>query len=136
MAYFGRFPHSKGNVGTVLISSWNWNYNIYLDIQAISTLLWVLLVLDVWFLLLIHFSIIQQLSWKVTFSGTLKPTPPTVFYLQASDWVHSEEKIGAYNQLSLNNYKLVKTNLQIFKVVNFAKKPRVFQKNFRKFVIH
>ena len=36
-----------GNGGTILISSWNCNFSIYLDIQAISTLLCLLLVLDV-----------------------------------------------------------------------------------------
>ena len=36
----------------------------------------------------------------MTFSGTQKNTPPTVFNLQASDWVHCEEEIGAYYQLS------------------------------------
>ena len=37
---------------------------------------------------------------KVTFSGTQKPSPPTVFNLQASDWVHCEEETDAYHQLS------------------------------------
>ena len=36
---------------------------------------------------------------KVIFSGTQKPTPPTVFNLQASDGVHCEEETGAYYQL-------------------------------------
>ena len=43
-----------GNGGTVLISSWKCNYSIYLDIQvyyldiqAISTLLFLLMLLDV-----------------------------------------------------------------------------------------
>ena len=58
-----------GNVGTVLTSSWKCNFSIYLDIQATITLLCLLLVLYVWFLLFIHFSILQPLSWKVMFSG-------------------------------------------------------------------
>ena len=39
---------------TVLISSWKCNYRIYLDIQAISTLLCLLLVLDVQLLIFIY----------------------------------------------------------------------------------
>ena len=58
-----------------------------------------------WFLLFIECSTLQQLSWKVTFSSTQKPTPPTVFNLQASNWVHCEEETGAYYQLSLLTYK-------------------------------
>ena len=49
----------------------------------------------------------EPFSWKVTFPVTSKPTPPTVFNLQASDWVHCEEETGAYTQLSRNTYKLV-----------------------------
>ena len=44
------------------------------------------------FFLFINFSILQPLSWKVTFSSTQKPTPPIVFNLQASDWVHCGEE--------------------------------------------
>ena len=39
-------------------------------------------------------------SPKVMFPVASKPTPPTVFNLQASDWVHCEEETGAYYQLS------------------------------------
>ena len=39
-------------------------------------------------------------SCKVTFLVTQKPTPPTVFNLKASDWVHCEEETGVYYQLS------------------------------------
>ena len=47
-------------------------------------------------------------SPEVTFSGTQKPTPPTVFNLQASDWVHCEEETGAHTGESLwQNYKFV-----------------------------
>ena len=68
---------SRGNEGAVLISSWTCNYSLYLDIQVyyldiyvISTLYAFYWFLMCWFLLLIHFSIIELLSWKVTFSGT------------------------------------------------------------------
>ena len=44
--------------------------------------------------------------WKVRFPVTQKPTPPTVFNLQASDWIHCEEETGAYYQLCQFNYKL------------------------------
>ena len=44
---------------------------------------------------------------KVTFSGTQKPTPPTVYNLQASDSVDYEEETGAYYQLSQFTNKLV-----------------------------
>ena len=40
-------------------------------------------------------------SRKVTFPITQKPTPSRVLNLQASDWVHCEDEIGAYYQLSL-----------------------------------
>ena len=52
------------------------------------------------------------------FPVTSKPTPLTVFNLQALDWVHCEEETGAY--LSRHTYKLVNKNSQIFKVVYFA----------------
>ena len=61
------------------------------------------------------------------FSGTQKPTPPTVFNLQASDWVHREEETGVYYQLSWFTYKLAIFVL-IFKVVYFAKKIRTCKK--------
>ena len=63
----------------------------------------------------------------MTFSGTQKLTPPSVFNLQASDWVHCEEETGAhaeYPDEPLNLYSF----LQIFKFVYFAKKIRTFQK--------
>ena len=49
----------------------------------------------------------KLLSWKVTFPVTSKPTPLTVFNLQALDWVHCEKETGAYTKLSQNTYKLV-----------------------------
>ena len=36
-----------------------------------------------------------------------KATPPTVFNLQASDWVHSEEETGAHTQFTRQTYKMV-----------------------------
>ena len=63
------------------------------------------------------------------FLVTSKPTPPTVFNLQAFDWVHFEEKTDAYSKLSLNIFKFDNCFLfLIFKVVYFAKKIGTFQK--------
>ena len=105
---------ARGNRGTVLISSLKCNFSIYLDIQvyyfdiqAITTLLAVYWFFMCLFLLLIHFSILQRLSGKVTFYGTQKPTPPTVLNLQPSDWVHYEEERSVYYHLSRFSYKLV-----------------------------
>ena len=91
-----------GNGGTFLIFYWKCNYSIYLDIQvyyfyiqAISTLLCLLLVLYVLFPSIHSFFYIT----KVTFSSTQKPTSPIVFNLQASDWVHCEEEMGTYYQI-------------------------------------
>ena len=81
-----------------------------------------------WFLLLIHFSILQLLYRKVTFSTTQKSTPPTVFNLQALDWVHCEEETGVHYEISRHTYKLVFCFLQTSKVIYFAKKTRSFQK--------
>ena len=123
---------SWGNGGTVQIASWKCNFGIYLDIQvyyldiqAITTLHAFYWLFMCWFLLFIHFSTLQPLSWKVTFSGTQKLTPPTVFNLQASDWVHCEKETGAYYQLSRLTYKFIIFD-SIFKVAYFAKKK--FQK--------
>ena len=64
----------------------------------------------------------------MTFLVTSKPTPPTIFNLQALDWVHCEEETVVYYQLSRNTYKLVISFLQVFKVVYFAEKKHTFQK--------
>ena len=69
-------------------------------------------------------------SWKVTFPVTQKPTPPTVFNLQASDWVHCEEETGAYYQLSRFTYKLIFKK----KLLLLRKKYTLFKK-FPKFII-
>ena len=63
----------------------------------------------------------------MTISGTQKPTPPTIFNLQASDWVHCEEETGVYYQLSRLTYKFVIFNF--FKVAYFAQKNMYFSKN-------
>ena len=49
----------------------------------------------------------KPLPWKLMFPVTSKPTPPTVFYLQAPDWAHCEEETGVYYQLSRHTYKMV-----------------------------
>ena len=61
------------------------------------------------------------------FPVTQKPTPPTVFNLQASDLVHCEEETGAYYQLSQFTYKLAIVFKKFFKVY-FAKKYAFFKK--------
>ena len=83
-------------------------------IQAISTL-WLVPSIDSFF-----YNTTALL--KSDIFRTKKPTPPTVVNLQASDWVHCEEETGVYYQLSQFTYKFVKKKLQIFKVINFAKK--------------
>ena len=50
----------------------------------------------------------KLLSWKVTFPITSKPTPPTVFNLQALDWVHCEEEKVRILESIRQNYKLLK----------------------------
>ena len=67
------------------------------------------------------------------FAITQKPTPSGVF--QASDWIHCEEKTGAYYQLSHLTYKLIIFKKNIFKVAYFAKKNTSFSKNSQKFII-
>ena len=69
------------------------------------------------------------------FYSTQKPTPPTVFNLQASDWVHCENKTGAYYQLSQFTHECVIFFKQIFKVVYFAQKNTHLSKNSLKFII-
>ena len=81
-----------GNGGPVLILSWRCNFSsyldiqvYYLDIQAITTLLYLILVLMCCFLLFIKFSTLQPLSWKVTCSGTQSAMAPRVLDLQGWD---------------------------------------------------
>ena len=70
----------------------------------------------------------------MTFPVTQKPTPPTVFNVQASGWVHCEEETGAYYRLSWFTYKLIIIFFN-FKVVNFAEKISHFSRNSLKFII-
>ena len=71
----------------------------------------------------------------MTFSGTQKPTPPTVLNLQASDWVLCEEETGAYYQLSRFTYKFV-ILFFVFLIAYFASKNMQNSKNSIKFIIH
>ena len=104
----------QGNWGTVLITSWKCNFSIYLhiqvyylDIQAITTLLCLLLVLYVLFPSIHPFFYLTTALLNSDISSTQKPPPPTVFNLQASDWVHCEGKTCAYYQLSRLTYEVV-----------------------------
>ena len=73
---------------------------------------------------------LNHCSWKVMFLVTSKPTPPTVFNLQASDWVHCEEEAGSYYQLSRNTYKFVKkcTFLKLFILPKIYSQLKKFHK--------
>ena len=97
------------NRGTVQIASWKCNFSIYLDIhvyylvfQAITTLLCLLLVLYVQGSSIYLIFYLTTTLLKSAFSGTQKPTTPTVFNLQASDWVHCEEETDQYLGLPIN----------------------------------
>ena len=80
----------------------------------------------------------------MTFSGTQKPTPPTVSNLQASDWVHCEEETGAYHQLSRLTYKLVSFLIIFLKLLmlppkkdtNFKKFPKIYYSFKKKIIEH
>ena len=141
--------HSRragGNGGTVLISSWKCNYSIYLDIQVYCILGYLSDIhsfmpsIGSW-CVIIHVSIIhvyidhspekscfQSLSHvsDFWFLCHVLPTPPSVFNLQALDWVHCEEETDAYYQLSWNTYKI----LFFYKFLKFvlSTKIRAFQK--------
>ena len=57
------------------------------------------------------------------FPDTSKTTPPTVFNLQASDWVHCEEETGVCTELSQNTYKLVSISKNSIKfIIHFFQK--------------
>ena len=64
----------------------------------------------------------------MTFPVTQKPTPPTVFNLQASNWVHCEEETGAYYQLSWFTEKCVQFFILFLKLFILGKKVHAFQK--------
>ena len=129
------------NGGTVLITSWKCNFSIYLDIQvyyldiqAITTIYAFYWLFMSCFLLFSYFSTVQPLSWKVTFSGTKKIIEPTVFNLQASDWLHCEEKTGAHLSMSRFSSELVIFFILIFTVAYFGTKNMWFLKNSLKFI--
>ena len=73
-----------------------------------------------------HFSTLQPLSWKVTFSGTQMISPPTVFNLQASNWVHCEEETGAHYSIYYETSKLISF---FFLSCLFWQKKTQFSKN-------
>ena len=81
---------------------------------------------------MINLSISIPPSWKVTFPVTSKPTPPTVFNLQALNWVHCGKKqvhITNYLGIPINWYKFLKS-------IIFAQKNVRTSKNSIKFIIH
>ena len=79
----------------------------YLDIQAITTLLCLLLVLYMLIPSIRSFFYLTTALLKRDVFGTQKPTSHTVSNLQASDWVHCEEERGAYYKLSRITSKFV-----------------------------
>ena len=115
--------------------SWKCNFSIYLDIQvyyldiqAITTLLCLLLVIYVLVPSIHSFFYLTTALLKSDISGTQMTSLPTVFNLQASNWVHFEEETGAYYQLSRFIYKFY-FYFFIFKVAYFAtKKYGLFKK--------
>ena len=131
-----------GNGETVQIASWTCNFSIYLDIQvylfdiqAITTLLCLLLVLYV-FVPSFYVFIFLPTSWKLTFSGIQNLLQPTVFNQQASDWVHCEEETGAYYQLSRHAYKFVLFFYKFLKFLILPLKNIRISKNSQKFIIN
>ena len=69
------------------------------------------------------------------FSGTQKPTPPTVFNLQALDLVYCEEETGSYYQLSRFTYKFVIFFYTFLTLFILPKKYLLFKK-FPKFIVN
>ena len=135
-----------GNAETVLITSWKCNFSIYLDIQvyyldiqvyyldiqAITTLCAFYWFFMCQFLVFIHVCTLQVTTaiLKSDLSGTKTASPPTVFNLQASDWVHCEEERGAYYLLQrfIDNiffffYKFLKLLIFPQKICTFQKIP-------------
>ena len=120
---------------TILISSWKCNYSIYLDIQAISTLICLVLIFNYQFFC--NTCLYKQLTWKLMFPVTSKPTTPTVFNLQASNWVHCEEETGAHTGVTRQIYKLLNLFLMTFlKLFILYKKNTRISKSSLKFIIH
>ena len=98
-----------GNGGTILISSWKCNYSIYLDIQAITTLLCLLLVLEV----LVHSSV-----------EVLVPTG----FIVKNKQVHIQESLSQ-NYIYFFFYKFLKLSILSQKNMSIPKKSI-------KFIIH
>ena len=69
----------------------------------------------------------------MTFPVTSKPTPPTVFNLQALDWIYCEEKTSVHTGISMLTFKWL-FFFDIFKVA-FAKKWQI-SKYSPKFINH
>ena len=67
--------------------------------------------------------------------GTQKSTPPTVFNLQASNWVYCEEETGAYYQLSRSTSKMVTFLKKLLTLLFLPHKYAIFKK-FHKFIIN
>ena len=84
--------HWGGAGGTAQIASWKFNFGIYLDIQAITTLLCILLVLHV---LVPSIYSIFYLTTTLLKSDIFRHSR-AYFNLQASDWVHWEEETVLY----------------------------------------
>ena len=76
----------------------------------------------------------------MTFSGIQNPLQPTVFNLQAFDWVHYEEETGSYYQLYRHTNKFVFFFFLILKVSYFAPKKyadfKKFPKIYYSFLFH
>ena len=125
-----------GNGGTIQIASWKCNFSIYLDIQAITTLFCLLLVLYVLVPSIYSFFYLTTALLKLDIFRHSKSFAAHSFNLQASDWVHCEEETGAYYQLYRHTYKLVFFFLEISKVYYFAPKNTRISKNSLKFIIH
>ena len=137
---------ASGNGGTVQIASWKCNFSIYLDIQvyylyiqayylyiqAITTLLGLLLLLYVLLPSVYSFFYLTTTLMKSDIFRHSKSSQPTVFNLQALDWIHCEQETGAYYQLYRHTYKLAKFFLQISKVSYFAPKKYADFKKFLK----
>ena len=103
-----------GNGGTILISSWKSNFSIYLDIQvycldiqAISTLLCLLLVLYVLVPSIDSFFYLTTALLKSDVFRHSKAYSSHSFNLQASNLIHCEEETGAHAEISQHTYKLV-----------------------------
>ena len=121
-----------GNGGTFQIASWKCNFSIYLDIQAITTLLWLLLVLYVLVPSIDSFIQFIRSPEKWHFQA-LKNLLLPVFNIQASDWVHCLEETGAYYQLSWLTNKFFFFKLLILqKNVLFKKFPKIYCSFFSK----